>query len=154
MLGIGLGTMVAAGFDPRALVHAATTERIVVDRHTGLALFGFDPVAYFTDAQPLMGRVGLEYWFAGATWRFRNEGNQAAFTDHPGIYMPRFGGYDPMALARGVAKPGHPHVWLVFGGRLYLFDRAEARAAFAANPDKAIAAADTKWPAVLKTLVP
>ena len=39
-------------------VHAATTERVVTDRHTGLAISGFDPVAYFTDAVPRLGLVG------------------------------------------------------------------------------------------------
>ena len=82
---------------------AATTERIVVDRHTGLALYGFDPVAYFTDAEPLAGRAEFEWSFADAVWRFRNEGNRAAFVDRPEVYMPRFGGYDILAVARGAA---------------------------------------------------
>ena len=34
-------------------VRAATTERVVVDRHTGLAISGYDPVTYFTDAKPV-----------------------------------------------------------------------------------------------------
>jgi hypothetical protein len=33
-----------------SLVGAATTERIVLDYRTGLAIHGYDPVAYFTDA--------------------------------------------------------------------------------------------------------
>ena len=32
----------------------------------------------------------------GAIWRFRNEGNRAAFAADPEVYMPRFGGYDPV----------------------------------------------------------
>ena len=40
---------------------AATTERVVVDRYTGLALGGFDPVAYFTDARPLAGQPGFPH---------------------------------------------------------------------------------------------
>src|SRR5215471_9559087 len=113
---------------------AATTERVVVDRHTGIALYGFDPVAYFTDAKPLAGRADFELWLAGATWRFRNEGNRAAFADHPEVYLPRFGGYDPLALAHGVALPGNPRYWAVADNRLYLFKSREARAAFASDP--------------------
>ena len=40
-------------------LRAATTERVVVDRHTGLALYGVDPVAYFTDGKPVAGRAGV-----------------------------------------------------------------------------------------------
>jgi hypothetical protein len=152
---LGLGLLLGApdGFDP-APVRAATTERLVVDRHTGLALYGFDPVAYFTDGKPMAGRAELELSFAGAVWRFRNEGNRAAFTDRPDIYMPRFGGYDPMAVARGVAVPGNPQVWLVAQRRLYLFQTAETREAFAAAPDKMLATAQARWPQVVEALVP
>jgi hypothetical protein len=133
---------------------AATTERVVIDRHTGLALYGFDPVAYFTDAVALAGRPDFELWLAGATWRFRNEGNRAAFADRPDVYMPRFGGYDPLAAARGVAVPGSPRYWAVAGSRLYLFESPQTRAAFASDPDKAIAGAEAHWPQVLKGLAP
>src|SRR5215471_1668863 len=74
-----------------ALPAGAATERVVVDWHTGLALYGYDPVAYFTDAKPLKGRPDVEYSLAGAVWRFRNEGNRQAFIAHADIYMPRYG---------------------------------------------------------------
>ena len=110
---------------------------MVVNRYTGLAIDGFDPVAYFVDAAPKHGRAGLELRSGGATWRFQNEGNRAAFAGDPDVYMPRFGGHDPMAVARGAATPGHPELWLIAEQRLYLFYSAEARAAFARNPEKA-----------------
>ena len=88
-----------------APIAAATTELIVTNRYTGLAISGFDPVAYFTDSVPKVGRAELELGFAGAIWRFRNEGNRAAFAANPAVYMPRFGGYDPIAVARGTATP-------------------------------------------------
>ncbi|HXW25418.1 MAG TPA: YHS domain-containing (seleno)protein [Xanthobacteraceae bacterium] len=133
---------------------AATTERVVVDPHTGLALYGFDPVAYFTEVTAMAGRPEFELSFAGAVWRFRNEGNRAAFADRPDVYMPRFGGYDALAVARGVAVPGNPRYWLVTDQRLYLFESPAARAAFAADPQTVLAAAQARWPQVLETLVP
>src|ERR1700690_595456 len=72
-------------------------EPLVVNAQTGLAISGFDPVAYFTDSKPEFGRPELEWKQDSAVWRFRNEGNRAAFTDHPEVYTPRFGGYDPVA---------------------------------------------------------
>jgi hypothetical protein len=131
---------------------AATTERVVTDYHTGLAISGFDPVAYFTNSRAVPGRAGIEARFAGAIWRFSNEGNRAAFTEHPEVYMPAFGGYDPMGVARGVAVPGHPEVWLIAGRRLYLFHNAKTRDAFAAAPEQFIAAAERHWPRVQSTL--
>jgi hypothetical protein len=88
--------------------YAATTEQIVVDGRTGLAISGFDPVAYFVEGAAKPGRDVFEHVFAGVTWRFCNEGNQAAFAADPEVYMPRFGGYDPVGIARGVTAPVTP----------------------------------------------
>lgn len=137
-----------------APARAATTERIVVDWHTGLAINGFDPVAYFTDAGPMLGSAEFELRLGGATWRFRNPGNRAAFARNPEVYLPRFGGYDPIDVARGVARPGHPQVWLVVGTRLYLFQSEAARNAFVAAERTLAAAADARWPEVERALVP
>ena len=148
-----VATIWAAGFASIA-VRAATTEWVVTNRYTGLAIDGFDPVAYFVEAAPKEGRAELEFRSDGAIWRFLNEGNRSAFAAAPEVYTPRFGGHDPMALARGAATPGHPALWLIAEQRLYLFYSAEARAAFARDPEAAIEAAERQWPAVQRTLVP
>ncbi len=133
---------------------AATTEQVVADPHSGLAIGGFDPVAYFTDGVAQPGRSEFEFGFAGVIWRFRNEGNRAAFVADPEVYMPRFGGHDPLAVARGASAPGHPALWAIAEDRLYLFYSAAARDAFVRDPGAAAEAAERGWPAVLKTLVP
>jgi hypothetical protein len=149
-------TLVAtlAGSPARFPADAATTGRIVTDPLTGLALSGFDPVAYFTDGTPRLGEGAHELAYGGAIWRFRNEGNRAAFARDPQVYAPRFGGHDPIALARGVAVPGHPLIWWVSGERLYLFGKPESRAEFAADAEHAIAVAEHHWGEVARTLVP
>ena len=147
-----LGTWALGGVSATA-TGAATTEWVVVNRYTGLAIDGFDPVAYFVDAMAKQGRAGLELRSGGATWRFQNEGNRSAFAGAPGVYAPRFGGHDPMALARGAATPGHPELWLIAEQRLYLFYSAEARAAFARDPENVVEAAERHWPEMQRTLV-
>jgi hypothetical protein len=147
LLGVAL-----AGLTPPAS-RAVTTERVVVDRHTGLALYGVDPVGYFTDGKPVPGLADFEYGYAGAIWRFHNEGNRAAFAADPDVYMPRYGGYDPVGISRGLATPGFPALWVVFDQRLYLFYTAEARAAFVANPSPVIASASARWGTVKSELV-
>jgi len=146
--------MTAASSGLIVLASAATTERIVTDRFTGLAISGFDPVAYFTDGKPKAGRADFELSGEGVVWRFANEGNRAAFEADPEIYMPQFGGYDPIAVARGVATAGYPEIWLISGDKLYFFYSVAARDAFTADPEGARLAADERWPQVLGTLVP
>jgi hypothetical protein len=151
-LGLTLGIAVCGAiFAPTAIL-AAASEWIVVDAHTGLAISGFDPVAYFTDAKPKYGRPNLELRLDATVWRFQNEGNRAAFAEHPEVYTPRFGGYDPVAVARGNSVPGHPLFWAVTGERLYFFYNAEARAAFLADPGRILETAERKWPEVARTI--
>jgi hypothetical protein len=152
LLGASL-VAIGMGLIPRS-IDAATTEWVVADHHTGLAISGFDPVAYFTDSAATIGQPDLELRFAGATWRFRNEGNRAAFAADPDVYMPRFGGYDPTAVARGASAPGHPEIWIVSDDRLYLFHSAGAREGFGEDPERVIHEAKRRWPQVLRTLVP
>jgi hypothetical protein len=135
-------------------IRAATTEQIVADRHSGLAINGFDPVAYFLDGTATLGKEAFEYTFAGVVWRFHNEGNRVVFIADPEAYIPRFGGYDPVAVARGVAVPGDPRLWLMSDERLYLFYSPEAQTGFAGDPRRVLTTADRKWPAVQLTLSP
>src|ERR1700721_611150 len=67
----GLVFILAAG-PPTS--RAAATEQIVVDWHTGLAISGYDPVAFFTDGKPMTGSADCELRYGGAVWRFANVG--------------------------------------------------------------------------------
>jgi len=139
---VGPGGLVAPG----RMAHAQTTERVIVNRYTGLAIEGYDPVAYFANARAERGRPDFEASESGAVWRFRNEGNRASFVAYPEIYGPQFGGYDPTDLARGVTHAGNPRLWLIVGQRLYLFGREETRDAFAADPAGLLREAKARWP--------
>jgi hypothetical protein len=134
--------------------HAATTEPVVMNRFTGLAIEGFDPVAYFVEGRPLRGLPDFEATRSGAVWRFRNEGNMASYLAHPEVYGPQFGGYDPVDLARGVTLAGNPLFWAISGQRLYLFGIEANRDAFAADPARFLPQADRRWPALERDLSP
>jgi len=153
----GLGIYAALAFILAAAsptTRAVATEQIVVDWHSGLAISGYDPVAFFTDGKPMTGSAELELRYGGAVWRFANVGNRAAFVARPDIYMPQYGGYDPVGVARGVAVAGNPNVWLIAGERLFLFYDVAGRERFAADPSRVIGSADRKWPEVRNTLTP
>ena len=133
---------------------AATTETLVVDRYTGLAIGGYDPVAFYIESKPVAGSPDFELEYSGAIWRFRNIGNREAFAARPDIYMPKFGGYDPVGVAHGVAVAGNPGVWAITGGQLFLFYDRDRLAAFAADAQRITSVAERKWPDVLRTLSP
>ena len=131
---------------------AAFTERVVVDRNTGLAIGGYDPVAYFTDGGAFAGQEAFETSQSGAVWRFRNAANKAFFLANPDIYAPQFGGYDPIDLTRGNIVAGRPQIFLIAERRLYLFNRVDNKDTFASDPKRFAREAAEKWPALRDTL--
>ncbi|ABE40903.1 YHS domain-containing (seleno)protein [Rhodopseudomonas pseudopalustris] len=149
---IGLAALLMLPVGATQPAQATTTERVVVDRHSGLAIDGFDPVAYFTDHAPRRGDAEFEVASSGAIWRFANSSNRAAFAARPDIYAPQFGGYDPVGVSRGVPLQGNALVWLVSGQRLYLFSTEQDRDVFAADPERYLREARRQWPALLTTL--
>ena len=149
---MALYRLVLALFVGLLAVPSLARAKDLINQSDGIAIGGYDTVAYFTDAKAQPGRSEMEVRKDGVTWRFRNEGNRAAFADDPEVYMPQFGGYDPVAIARGVSVPGHPMIWLVSGQRLYLFYSKEARAEFAAATRSIVEQAEHKWPEVQRKL--
>lgn len=139
--------LVGISFQTRAAEPA-----LIVNAATGLAISGFDPVAYFTDGRAEPGRPEFELSLHSAVWRFRNEGNRSAFRLQPDVYRPRFGGYDPVAIARDRAVAGHPLFWAIAEGRLYLFYSDDNRDLFLADPGRVLAQAERKWPEVERTI--
>lgn len=143
---------VAGLAEPGSAAWATTSERVVTNRFSGLAIEGYDPVAYFIDACPRLGLPEFEAASDGVVWRFLNEGNRASFVAHPEIYGPQFGGYDPVDVARGITIAGNPLFWLVSGQRLYLFSREDQRDAFAADPEPFLKDATARWPGLEEDL--
>ena len=90
------------------LAAGGITERIVVDRHTGLAIDGYDPVAFYTDGKPVPGSADFELQYGGAVWRFCNFGNRAAFAERPDVYMPKFGGECLEPMTSGLPATATP----------------------------------------------
>lgn len=123
---------------------AALQSDIVAGTFSGLAIGGFDPVAYFgRDARE--GRPVYTATWGGVSWQFANEGNMTAFLAAPEIYVPAFGGHCAMAVARGELAEGDPRVFVVHRGRVYLFFAPDDRKEFLADPDRYVRAASRRW---------
>ena len=50
---------------------------------SGVAVRGYDPVAYFTDGKAVPGQAPFEFTWSGATWRFASAANRDAFAKTP-----------------------------------------------------------------------
>ena len=131
---------------------ATANERVVTDWQTGIALSGYDPVAYFVEGQPVAGRADYEAQWNGVVWRFRSLGNRDAFVSDPEIYAPEFGGHDPIAISEGYVARGNPLIWTVQAGELHLFNSVDNLDAFRTASPRMEARADKNWQVLSRSL--
>lgn len=129
---------------------ALTPRDVWIDPETGYAIGGYDPVSYFVSHAPRPGQAGIEFADGSVTWMFASTANRAAFAHAPDVYTPRFGGRDPMQLARGFEARGNPHHWLIEGGDLFLFASPQTRLDWIAASADVRAAAERNWPDVVE----
>jgi YHS domain-containing protein len=88
---------------------------------SGLAIDGYDPVAYFT-GKPLDGKKDLTLDYQGVTYRFATKENRAAFKANPAKYEPQYGGWCAYAMgAKGDKVEVDPETYKIIDGKLYLF---------------------------------
>jgi YHS domain-containing protein len=119
-------------------------------RITGVAIDGYDPVAYFTERKPVEGSKQFEHAWNGAKWRFASDANRQAFISAPRKYAPQYGGYCAFGISRGYAVGIDPEAWSIVGGRLYLNYNLEVRAEWLKDPKGYIAKADANWPSIVR----
>ncbi len=115
----------------------------------GVAVGGYDPVAYFTNGQAIKGSKKITTKVDGAVWRFSSEENRAAFSANPSKYAPQYGGYCAWAVSQGYTAKGDPNAWKIVGGKLYLNYNRSVQKTWAKNTSKNITKANANWPKVL-----
>ena len=115
---------------------------------SGLALQGYDPVAYFTDKQPVRGKAEFTARHEGATYRFASAASRDAFAAAPAKYAPQYGGYCAFGLASGYKAPIEPDAWTVVDGKLYLNYNRSVRSRWSTDIPGFVRKADANWPTV------
>lgn len=114
----------------------------------GLAIKGYDPVAYFEDGRPVKGDAAYQYQWKGATWRFSSAAHHDAFKQDPTRYTPQYGGFCAYGVSEGHTAPVDPEAWSIVGGKLYLNYDKTVREEWKKDTDGRIRKADRNWPAL------
>ena len=127
-----------------AAVPAAAGEQFL--GANGYAVSGYDPVAYFTEGQPVAGDPAIAQEHNGAVFLFSSTANRDRFAADPDAYAPAYDGHCAFGAAQNYKVPGLPEHWAIVDGRLYLNVSAGVQDRF--NRDRAgyIETADANWP--------
>jgi len=110
-----------------------------------LALKGYDPVAYFTDAKPTAGKPEYEAVYDGARYRFASARDLELFKSDPDRYAPQYAGACTAGIAMGVKLEADPEHWVIVDGKLFIFSSAGTADSMRADPNGMIAKAQENW---------
>jgi YHS domain-containing protein len=103
-----------------------------------VALHGYDPVAYFTENRAMRGNKRILERLGGATYFFASRASRYEFLGDATRYQPQFGGYCAASLASGRLEDINPHLFVIYEGKLFLFNNPEAQAMFMRDPSRAV----------------
>lgn len=142
LAGLGIGTF---SFWRRPLAQKQSGAVNVTD---GVAIQGYDPVAYFADARPRRGLEAHFFDWQGARWRFVSAANRDAFAADPERYAPAYGGFCAFGVASGYKVAIDPEAWAIVDGKLYLNYSKSVQRNWQADIPGYIAKANTTWPAL------
>jgi YHS domain-containing protein len=124
---------------------AAAAQRVNADGR-GLAVKGYDVVAYFVDGRAVPGDARFEHAVDGVRYRFATAANRDRFAREPQRYLPQYGGFCAWAVSLGKTADTDPLAWRIVDGRLFLnYDRSVQKQ-WEGDIKGNVAKADANWP--------
>src|SRR5882724_3100729 len=90
--------------------------------NNGVAVSGYDPVAYFTQNKAVKGNKDLAVVNNGATYYFSSAADKEEFKKNPSRYEPQYGGWCAYAMGKDGSKVEiDPETFKIINGKLYVF---------------------------------
>ena len=88
----------------------------------GIAINGYDPVAYFKKGAAMKGKNELAVFDQGVTYYFSSVENKEEFKKNPSNYEPQYGGWCAYAMGKDGSKVEvDPGTFKIIDGKLYLY---------------------------------
>jgi YHS domain-containing protein len=117
----------------------------------GVALNSYDPISYFTPSpDPILGVKDLTSDYKGSKFYFVTPSHLRTFASDPTRYAPQYDGFDAYGVSQGRKVGGHPRVFAVVDGKLYMFSDLESRKNWKKDVSGNIARASEQWTEVSK----
>lgn len=116
----------------------------------GVALEGYDAVAFFTDNRPVKGQPQFRSDYDGATYYFASADHKAQFDAAPAKYQPQFGGYCAYGASKGDLVTVEIDAFQIYNGRLLMQYSKSVREKFNKDPENNLKRADQNWPQLVE----
>ncbi len=116
----------------------------------GVAVKGYDVVAYFTQSKPVKGSAAFAHSWMGATWWFASARDRDQFAASPEKFAPEYGGYCAYGVSRGHTVEIDPEAWRIVEGKLYLNYSKGVQQKWVQDVPGNIIKANQNWPKLHK----
>jgi YHS domain-containing protein len=134
---------VAAGVERPAKVSAGEFYQ-----RDGVAIAGYDPVAFFTEGKALRGASDHSAVYQGSTFYFTSAANRDAFRADPDKYAPQYRGFCAFGVASGYKAAVDPTAFTIVDGKLYLNYNSEVKTMWSADIAGFLVKSEKNWPEV------
>ncbi|HMJ68576.1 MAG TPA: YHS domain-containing (seleno)protein [Cyclobacteriaceae bacterium] len=111
----------------------------------GVAIRGYDPVAYFSESAPVQGSKEFSYTWKGTEWRFKNNANLEVFKSNPEKYAPQFGGWCAYGVSENHKSPTQPAAFTIVDDKLYLNYNAKVKELWSKDIKGHVGKAESNW---------
>lgn len=128
---------------------AAKAKAPVNQTSKGIAVKGYDMVAYFIAGGKAKGDKNITHDWNGATWRFSSEENRDLFAADPEKYAPQYGGYCAYGVAKGATVSFDPDAWKIVDDKLYLNLSKSIQKKWEKDIPGYIETANSNWPGLI-----
>ncbi len=111
----------------------------------GVAIQGYDPVAYFVEGKAVLGLKEIKTQYDNATYYFATEVNKEEFVKNPDKFVPQYGGYCAYGLSKGYKAPIDPKAFTIVEDKLYLNYSLDVKAEWMKQREERIVKANENW---------
>lgn len=143
------GTLAVATHLHNATPATAQTPPVYTGIVKGVAVGGYDPVAYFTENKPVKGNPAIALEHGGAQYHFSSEANRELFKKDPAKYAPQYGGYCAWAVAEGYTAHGDPNHWTISDGKLFLNYNRSVKTTWEKDIPGNLKRSEINWPKLI-----
>jgi YHS domain-containing protein len=127
------------------LTVSAFSQTTQYNKQNGVAIKGYDPVAYFTQNKALVGMDAYSFDWSGSQWKFSSQANLDSFRLTPQKYAPQYGGYCAYGCSENYKAPIDPEAFTIINNKLYLNYSMKVKALWLKDTTARIKAADAYW---------
>jgi YHS domain-containing protein len=133
-----------------ALSTIATAKDLLNLDSKGVAIQGYDPVAFFTDNRPVKGNPQFQSEYRAAKYYFVSAEHKAIFDKEPAKYEPQFGGYCAYGASQGHKAHVKIEAWQIVNGRLLMQYDLDVKNRFNKDQEGNLRKADQNWPGLVE----